>query len=69
MMNDDALFTAQVDSADKTLDEVLVGSVFVEDVPAGAAAAIKQPAECFTAAAAELWLLSSRNTLCRGGRQ
>ena len=52
MMSNDALFIAQVDSADKALDEVLFGSVFDEDVPAGVAPAIKQPSERFAAAAA-----------------
>ena len=52
MMSNDALFIAQVNSADKALDEVLFGSVFDEDVPAGVAPAIKQPSERFAAAAA-----------------
>ena len=51
MINDDALFRAQIESLGKTLDEEF-GSVFDEDVPAGAAPAIKQPLESFTAAAA-----------------
>ena len=51
MINDDALFRAQIESLDKTLDEEF-GSVFDEDVPAGAAPAIKQPLESFAAAAA-----------------
>ena len=51
MINNDALFRAQIESLDKTLDEEF-GSVFDEDVPAGAAPAIKQPLESFAAAAA-----------------
>ncbi len=50
MINDNALFIAQIKSLDKTLD-VEFGSVFDEDVPAGAAPAIKQPLESFAAAA------------------
>ena len=64
MMNKYALFRQQIDILKKTLNEEF-GSVFDEDLPAGAATAIKQPEGFAAAAAGAAAAIKLETQLCR----